>query len=163
MWPRVTRGDKPGWPVPGLVAAPEWLRCIGIDNRFSVSVGNSTGEAFMNKPTGGSFGNLFAALPAVDEGEVFQEILLCRNVRIERIVSGGWPDPTLYDQAQDEWVVLLQGEAELWIAGANVRLQAGDFRFIPAHTPHRVLRTTGGPPCIWLAVHIEDVPTQGGP
>jgi cupin 2 domain-containing protein len=115
----------------------------------------------MSEPTGGTSGNLFAALPAVDEGEVFQEILRCRNVRIERIVSSARPDPTLYDQAQDEWVVLLQGAAELWIAGANVRLQAGDYRFIPAHTPHRVLHTSGEPPCIWLAVHIEDVPDPG--
>jgi cupin 2 domain-containing protein len=163
LWLRVTRGDGPGRPVLDLATAPEWPGYIDFDSRVSGSLGNSTGEGFMTEPTGDISGNLFAALPAVDEREIFQEILLCRNVRIERIVSSGRPDLTLYDQAQDEWVVLLQGEAELWIAGANVRLQAGDFRFIPAHTLHRVLRTTGEPPCIWLAVHIADAPARGAP
>lgn len=100
-------------------------------------------------------GNLFAALPTLRDGEVFEEILRCRNVHMERIVSSDRPDPTLYDQAEDEWVCLLQGEAELWIGGQAIRLESGDHCFIPAHTPHRVVRTSVDPPCIWLAVHID--------
>jgi len=92
---------------------------------------------------------------APPSGEVFEELLRCRNVRIERIVSSDLPDPTIYDQDQDEWVCLLQGEAELWLKGERVALCAGDHLFIPAHTPHRVLSTSGHPPCIWLAVHIH--------
>jgi len=103
-------------------------------------------------------GNLFAALPALNDGEVFEEILRCRNVRVERIVSSARPDPTLYDQRQDEWVCLLQGEAELWVAGQSIRLEPGDHCFIPAHTPHRVLRTSTDPTCVWLAVHIDRGP-----
>jgi cupin 2 domain-containing protein len=100
-------------------------------------------------------GNLFAALPALHAGEVFEEILRCRNVRVERIVSSARPAPSLYDQPQDEWVCLLQGEAELWVAGQAIHLKPGDHYFIPAHTPHRVVRTSPEPPCIWLAVHID--------
>jgi len=103
-------------------------------------------------------GNLFAALPALHAGEVFEEILRCRNVRVERIVSSARPDPTLYDQRQDEWVCLLQGEAELWVAGQAIHLKPGDHYFIPAHTQHRVVRTSANPPCIWLAVHIDRGP-----
>ncbi len=100
-------------------------------------------------------GNLFARQPRCAEGEVFEDLLRWRNLRIERILSSDRPDTGLYDQAQDEWVCLLQGEAKLWIAGETVQLIAGDYRFLPAHTPHRVLQTSREPPCLWLAVHLH--------
>jgi cupin 2 domain-containing protein len=100
-------------------------------------------------------GNLFSAVPVSGAGEAFEELLRCRNVRIERIVSGANPEPRVYDQEQDEWVCLLQGEAELSVDGEGVVLRAGESLFIPAHTPHRVLQTSVEPPCIWLAVHIH--------
>ncbi|MBK5963356.1 cupin [Thiocystis minor] len=99
-------------------------------------------------------GNLFADLPQVVEGEVFEDLLRCRNLQIERIVSSDSPDSGQYDQTQDEWVCLLQGEATLWIAGEEVTLRAGDYRFIPARTSHRVLKTSREPCCLWLAVHL---------
>ncbi len=108
----------------------------------------------MNDTHGAQSGNFLASLPAPLEGEVFEDILRCRNVRIERIVSSDRPDPTPYDQDHDEWVCLLQGDAELWIAGATVSLKTGDYCFIPAHTPHRLVRTSSRPRCVWLAVHI---------
>ena len=98
--------------------------------------------------------NLFANLPQFAQGEDFQELLRARNVRIERIVSGERPDPILYDQRQDEWVLLLQGQASLDLAGRRIELEAGDYLFIPRGTPHRVLATSRAPQCIWLAVHI---------
>lgn len=100
-------------------------------------------------------GNLLENLPEILVGESFQMLLACRNVQIERIVSSDAPETVLYDQVQDEWVLLVQGEADLWIDGGQVTMRAGDFRFIPAHTPHRVLRTSTAPRCIWLAVHIH--------
>jgi cupin 2 domain-containing protein len=99
--------------------------------------------------------NLFSNLPSPETGEDFLELLHCRNVVIERIVSSDRPDPRTYDQAQDEWVLLLQGEASLEISDRDVTLHAGDHIFIPARTPHRVLATSGEPPCVWLAVHIH--------
>lgn len=106
-------------------------------------------------------GNLFADLPTLDEGEFFEDLLRCRNLHIERIVSSDRPDPGLYDQLQDEWICLLQGEATLWMAGAEIRLRAGDYRFIPAQTPHRVLHTSREPSCIWLAIHLYPSPRLG--
>jgi cupin 2 domain-containing protein len=99
--------------------------------------------------------NLLSGLHAPETGEDFVELLRCRNVVIERIVSSDQPDPRLYDQPQDEWVVLLEGAASLEIAGQAVDLKAGDHVFIPAHTIHRVLSTSHRPRCVWLAVHID--------
>jgi cupin 2 domain-containing protein len=99
--------------------------------------------------------NLFADLPALATGEDFLELRRCRNVVIERIVSSDRPDTHLYDQPQDEWVLVLEGQATLEIAGEALNLGAGDHVFIPAHTAHRVLATSPDPRCVWLAVHVH--------
>jgi cupin 2 domain-containing protein len=112
------------------------------------------------KPADGRFffavnqANLFHRLPRPATGEAFEELLRRRNLVIERIASSGHPEPVLYDQVQDEWVLLLQGEATLELAGEALELGPGDHLFIPAHTPHRVLRTSQQPRCLWLAVHL---------
>jgi len=98
--------------------------------------------------------DLFADLPAPETGEAFAEVLRRGNVRIERIVSSAQPEPVLYDQSQDEWVLLLAGNATLEVAGEPLELTAGDHLFIPAHCPHRLLATSAEPRCVWLAVHI---------
>jgi cupin 2 domain-containing protein len=105
-------------------------------------------------------GNLYEGLPNLEVGEAFEELWRCANVQIERISSSDQPGSELYDQSQDEWVCLLQGEAELWIDGERVRMKAGDYRFIPAHVPHRVLQTSAEPRCLWLAVHVHAVGSE---
>ena len=102
--------------------------------------------------------NLFRDLCPPPTGEVFEDLLRCGSVRIERIISSETPESRLYDQPHDEWVLLLQGTSRLWIAGEEVVLTAGDSLLIPAHTQHRVLTTSGEPNCLWLAVHIGAVP-----
>jgi len=103
---------------------------------------------------GPNLGNLYADLREPVSGEDFAELLCLGNLRIERIVSGSDPELLLYDQVQDEWVILLEGRATLQIAGETVDLGPGDYLFIPAHTPHRVLATIPTPRCVWLAVHL---------
>lgn len=98
--------------------------------------------------------NLLSGLTDPEDGEVFSDLLRWRNLRIERIISGALPDNRLYDQEQDEWVVLLEGRAVLEVSGTKIRLSPGDNLFIPAHTPHRVLETYPEPCCVWLAVHL---------
>jgi len=100
-------------------------------------------------------GNLFADLPAPKTGEVFETLLEDRQLRIERICSSPWPEPLLYDQTSDEWVLLLTGHALLECDGQPIPLNAGDYLFIPAHTKHRVLSTSAEPRCTWLAVHLD--------
>jgi cupin 2 domain-containing protein len=98
--------------------------------------------------------NLFSGPPAPPDGERFEPLLSLRNVRIERIVSSPRPEAVEYDQTQDEWVTLLQGEATLRVGEDVLGMGPGDCIFIPAHTPHRVLSTSEDPACLWLAVHI---------
>jgi len=88
-----------------------------------------------------------------ESGERFTSLLKHEKVRIERIVSSDDLEPKTYRQKEDEWVVLLQGEARLEIDGEERQMQKGDTLFIPASTPHRVLKTTQG--TLWLAIHIR--------
>ncbi len=99
--------------------------------------------------------NLFADAQPPPSGERFDTLVRCRNVTIERISSSDRPDPQPYDQPQDEWVLLLRGQARLEIGDQVVVLGAGDYLLLPAHTRHRVVATSADPPCLWLAVHIH--------
>jgi cupin 2 domain-containing protein len=96
--------------------------------------------------------NLFADAEPPCAGERFDVLLEARNAKVERIVSSAAPEPTLYDQPEDEWVVLLRGTAVVEVAGESRALEPGDILHLPAHTPHRVLATSHG--ALWLAVHI---------
>ena len=91
-----------------------------------------------------------------DNFELFQSILSNDNLSIERIISTGQktPDDQWLEQDKNEWVILLQGEAEIAIEnGESKILNAGDYIHIPKNTKHKVKRTSANPHCIWLAVH----------
>jgi cupin 2 domain-containing protein len=96
--------------------------------------------------------NLFSDAAPPQTGERFDTILNHGNLLIERIVSSSDTTPQEYAQAQDEWVVLLQGEALLQVGETPVHLKAGDHLFLPAGQPHTVRRTSEG--AMWLAVHL---------
>ncbi|MGD1935080.1 MAG: cupin domain-containing protein [Candidatus Phaeomarinobacter sp.] len=103
-------------------------------------------------------GNLFSDLPkSALADEQFNALLENGPVKIERIVSTGQtaPDTGWFDQEQDEWVCVLDGEAHLEIEnGATNQLKTGDWMLLPAHCRHRVTYTRKTPPTVWLAVHI---------
>jgi len=90
--------------------------------------------------------------------EEFLDILKHENVRIERIVSNGQSSQKdfWYEQEENEFVLLLQGEAILHIQEETqikeVHLKANDFIDIKAHTKHRVEYTSKEQPSVWLAV-----------
>ena len=100
--------------------------------------------------------NLFANLPADVAGESFVTLFENSTAKITRIVShshssaaGFW-----YDQADDEWVMVLRGSATVEFAGGEtVELNPGDYLIIPRHSKHRIARTSEE--TIWLAVHIR--------
>ncbi len=85
-------------------------------------------------------------------GETFTPLLAHKNIKINRIVSSDDLVETEYLQEEDEWLVLLEGEATLLLNEAEQTLKRGDTLFIPANTPHRVLYTQNG--TLWLTVHI---------
>ncbi|MFZ2654971.1 MAG: cupin domain-containing protein [Victivallales bacterium] len=103
-------------------------------------------------------GNLFEnALPPSD-GERFETLLAAKNLVIERIVSSSKIASTEYVQPQDEWVLLLQGNAVLVVAGKTVHLKSGDYLFLPSGTPHTVQSVSEG--AVWLAIHLHEKNAQ---
>ncbi|WDQ15361.1 cupin domain-containing protein [Rhodopirellula sp. P2] len=104
--------------------------------------------------------NLFENVPTHLPSELIEVLAEGESVRIERIVSTGHStDPgEWYDQAQDEWVVVLKGEARLRFSDDKVIcMKPGDHLLIPAHQRHRVEWTTPNEPTLWLAVFFEKV------
>jgi len=100
--------------------------------------------------------NLFAKPEHAKSGEEFLTLFENTNAKIERIVSHSHSSPAgfWYDQAEDEWVVVLSGTATLeFAAGERVELRAGDYLTIARHVKHRVAHTSAD--TVWLAVHLR--------
>lgn len=115
----------------------------------------------MTQPTPG---NILQLPPCLPPEEWFETLQQQGNVRVERIISTGQTTPagSWYNQPGDEWVLLIQGQAQLaYETGAVVDLVAGDYLWIPAHCKHRVTATSHHPPCIWLAIHWKPEDAAG--
>ncbi len=84
--------------------------------------------------------------------ELVETLLENRNVKIERIVSKNHTTDW-YDQDEDEWLVLLDGDSEIEFKDKTIKLTTGDTMFIPKHEKHRVSKTTE---CVWLCIFIGD-------
>jgi cupin 2 domain-containing protein len=100
--------------------------------------------------------NLFANLPELSESEQSLSLFEKPRIKIERIVSESYRSSAgfWYDQDEDEWVVVVRGEATLEFEGGElVRMKEGDYVTIPRHVKHRVHQTD--PKTIWLAVHVR--------
>jgi cupin 2 domain-containing protein len=106
-------------------------------------------------------GNLFADVSAASAGqeEESSEIFTQPGLKIERIVSHGQASPPefWYDQAWNEWVIVLRGSATVQFEDENAAraMEAGDYVFIPARKRHRVEWADLQQPTVWLAVHFE--------
>ncbi|HKZ34108.1 MAG TPA: cupin domain-containing protein [Candidatus Nanoarchaeia archaeon] len=80
-----------------------------------------------------------------------------RIVRLERAVSPKSDTPSkVYDQEEDEFVMLVKGYAELEfeeegeMGKRKVVMREGDYINIPAHLKHRVIKTEEGTTCLAL-------------
>ena len=101
-------------------------------------------------------GNVFRSIPEGLTEEVFDILAQSKDVKIERIVSKGQSSPgsRWYDQEQNEWVIVLKGEAVISFEhGKEIGLKVGNYITIPAHTKHRVKWSDPNTETIWLAVH----------
>ena len=103
--------------------------------------------------------NLFWGFPEVMMEESSDALLRTRHFRLERIVSSGQMTPPgeWYDQAMNEWVVLLSGSAGLLFEDEpELRvMHPGDYVHIPARKRHRVEWTDPEQKTVWLALHYE--------
>lgn len=96
--------------------------------------------------------------PPTGSPEFLETLLTGAGLVVERIVSHGHttPEGEWYDQARDEWVLVLEGHARLGYAdGLEVELAHGSSLLIPKHVRHRVTYTSA--PCVWLAIHAEEL------
>lgn len=105
--------------------------------------------------------NLFEIGGLSQDAENFLSLFSDERICIERIVSFGQKtgnDQWLV-QEENEWVILIQGEAEILIKENNMKvyMRKGDHLFIPSNCKHRVSFTSDDPPCIWLAIHFGTV------
>ncbi len=102
--------------------------------------------------------NIFSDIPSCIDQKVFEALVSRDNIRIERIISHGQASPETgwYDQAENEWVIVLSGSASLLLEGdSEMELKAGNYVFIHAHRRHKVLKTDSGQPTVWLAIFFE--------
>ncbi|MCW8890198.1 MAG: cupin domain-containing protein [Sedimenticola sp.] len=87
--------------------------------------------------------------------EQLETLIQHQHIRLQRIISPAHFRSEPYLQAEDEWVLVLQGEGTLEIEGRPLTLRAGDSLMIPANTPHQVISTSTEPHCIWLTLHLD--------
>lgn len=100
--------------------------------------------------------NIFKSIPDNLNEEIFEELVQSKDIKIERIISKGHvsPESGWYDQEQNEWVIVLKGEAIIsFESEKEVTLGVGDYLNVPAHTKHKVSWTDPDTETIWLAVH----------
>ena len=107
--------------------------------------------------------NIFAGIPSsTATAEEFSQLLQRPGLRIERIVSTGHCSPPdfWYEQADGEWVLLIEGAARLCFADESAarQLKPGDFVDIAPLRRHRVDWTAPDQPTIWLAIHYSATP-----
>lgn len=90
--------------------------------------------------------------------EIFEDLLKNSNFKVERIISKGQrsPDGFWYEQEQDEWVLLLEGNAILLFEdNTKVDMKKGDYILIPKYCKHRVEWTDPTKETFWLAIHYS--------
>lgn len=104
--------------------------------------------------------NLYKIDNILNDKEHFHLLYSDKNIRIERIISFGQVtrNNVWLDQKKDEWVILLQGKAEILFENNinKASLKKGDYILIPSHCKHRITFTSSNPPCIWLAIHFNE-------
>ena len=102
--------------------------------------------------------NIFSNISTNLDAELFEDIINKESFKLQRIVSQGHttPEGEWYDQDEDEWVILLCGEAVLSFENCeDVHLQAGEHLNIKAHKKHRVSWTKPDAKTIWLALYSQ--------
>ena len=98
--------------------------------------------------------NIFDKVIIDKNEENFFQIFKNESIRVERIVSNGQksPEDFWYEQIENEYILLLSGNAILEFEDFEVELKKGDCLNIKAMQKHRVKFTSLDEPTIWFAV-----------
>ena len=98
--------------------------------------------------------NIFDKVIIDKNEEIFFQIFKNESIRVERIVSNGQksPEDFWYEQVENEYILLLSGNAILEFEDFEVELKKGDCLNIEAMQKHRVKFTSLDEPTIWFAV-----------
>lgn len=101
--------------------------------------------------------NIVDQIPESAEKELFTTLLSADGIRLERIVSFGQtsPEDFWYDQHENEWVLLLEGSAQIRFVDRTIDLGPGDYLNIPAGCRHRVEKTDPAGRTVWLALFYK--------
>jgi cupin 2 domain-containing protein len=94
--------------------------------------------------------NIYALQNPKPDFETFATLYQNKTIKIEAIRSHLLQPGKIYDQEQDEWVVLIRGNAQLRVEDKVVGLKEGESIFLPKHTLHQVLSTSID--ALWLGV-----------
>ncbi len=125
---------------------------------LAAGLGLEIGRRWGDDPGAPRVMNLWQGPRAGVGEEQLQTLLQARGLRLERIHScaAAAPEGDWTDQAEGEWVLLLQGHAELRFADpdASCHLGPGDMLWIPPGRRHRVERTDPGAGCLWLTLFV---------
>lgn len=98
--------------------------------------------------------NLYDEIPVFIEKEIVETIISSGKVRVERIISDNHSSPEnfWYDQSENEFVLLLKGNAVIEFENYEQEMLPGDYIIIEAHKKHRVKSTSKNEKTIWLTL-----------
>jgi cupin 2 domain-containing protein len=126
---------------------------VALARSRGFEIGRRWGEPPPTAPSAPSLPGGAAPPPGTERVEV---LLTTPHLRLERIHSCAASSPPgfWYEQSEQEWVCLLQGQASLEFADEPLprQLQTGESLWINAGRRHRVLATDPPPGTIWLAL-----------
>ena len=95
--------------------------------------------------------NIFNVKNINKNKEIVEILKENENVQIEKIISTGQTTDWM-KQEQEEFVMLIQGEAIIEYENKKQELRAGDTVIIKKNEKHRVAYTSENPCCIWICV-----------
>ena len=133
---------------------------VHLARSHGFDIGRRWGEAVFPSATGETGGhgdsNLLSSPSPMAGQETITVLVEQPGLRLEQIHSCQSSSPTdfWYNQSEHEWVVLLQGSAQLRFADEEMprQLSQGDCLLISAGRRHRVVSTDPAPGCVWLAL-----------